>query len=109
MAGKQSEHAIITHIISNLQASGKGHVKCAGCGLDGFWIKFGGKWKIYEASGKIHSCEKLDGCAFCKSKNFKLTEIDEGYCKRFYVSCRDCFAGGPIKDTEEEALKAWKR
>lgn len=44
---------------------------------------------------------KAKRCPFCKSADVGLNDTKE------WVSCNKCWAEGPYRDTEEEAVTAW--
>lgn len=53
-------------------------------------------------------------CPFCASTNIDVYCIDDGYAncgpkgkEVWAAECDDCAAGGPWKDTKEEAIEAW--
>lgn len=55
--------------------------------------------------------EELKPCPFCGS-NFIFGgpfQIGRGGPLHYAYKCADCFAEGPICDTEEEAISAWNR
>lgn len=61
-------------------------------------------------SQEIKACKRKP-CPFpkCKSKESEIVvvpspEINE---VKFWVECKQCFACGPCKESEEEAIKAW--
>lgn len=47
---------------------------------------------------------KLKNCQFCKSKYSKIARFGT---TTINVFCNDCRAVGPVKQTEQEAIKAW--
>ena len=47
---------------------------------------------------------ELKRCVFCKSINSSIKQISE---EKHYVSCSDCGAQGPVKETPMKAKEAW--
>lgn len=54
---------------------------------------------------------KLKACPFCKEsqcinvRNF----VDRADGDRFFVECNNCYAGGPVGETPQEAVEAWNK
>lgn len=46
-------------------------------------------------------------CPFCQSLDLRVEHIGDEAQPFFLVTCRNCEADGPIKNTEAEALEAW--
>lgn len=55
--------------------------------------------------------EELKPCPFCGSKEvYRGTfALGPNMPWNFNIKCMDCFAEGPICDTEQEAISAWNR
>lgn len=45
-------------------------------------------------------------CPFCKSKDVNVY-IDEQCILQNHCECNDCFAKGPYKDEDYQAIEAW--
>jgi len=43
-------------------------------------------------------------CPFCGSRNMQIKDVWKTF---KFVACNDCKAGGPVKKTEEDAMKAF--
>ena len=63
---------------------------------------------ILDLEEPVHNPRKdrggLTPCPFCKSVELSMCKLNKGYA----MHCDDCGANGPIKDTEQKAVDAWK-
>ena len=48
--------------------------------------------------------ENLKPCPFCRWDDIEIDGNGDG---KFWAVCNDCHAEGPVKDSEEEAVKYW--
>jgi len=49
--------------------------------------------------------EQIEGCPFCDSNDYALSEVQELY----YVECKNCKARGPLANSDTKAYENWNR